>query len=58
LSVVLYGCGAWSLALREESRFRMLVKRMLRKTFGPKKEDIRRAWRKLHITCVTLRDVQ
>jgi hypothetical protein len=41
LSVVLYACGAWCLTLREEHRFRVFVKRMLKKTFEPKKEEIR-----------------
>jgi len=43
LPVVLYGCGTWSLTLREERRLRVL-----RRIFGPKREEKTREWRKLH----------
>jgi hypothetical protein len=47
LSVVLYGCETWSLTLGEEHRLRVFENRVLRKIFGPKKEeDV--SWRKLH----------
>jgi hypothetical protein len=45
-SVVLYGCGTWSLTLGEEHRLRDFEKRVLKKIFGPKREDV--SWRKLH----------
>jgi hypothetical protein len=45
--VVLYGCEIWSLALREEHRLRFSENRMLRKIFGPKREEDG-SWRKLH----------
>jgi hypothetical protein len=47
LPVVLYGCRAWSLTLREEHRLRVLENRVLRRIFGPKNEEDR-LWRKLH----------
>jgi hypothetical protein len=37
--VVLYGCETWSLILREEHRLRVLENRVLRKIFGPKREE-------------------
>jgi hypothetical protein len=46
LPVVLYGCETWSLTLREERRLRIFEKRILRKIFGPKREEDR-SWRKL-----------
>jgi hypothetical protein len=47
LPVVLYGCETWSLTLREEHRLRVLENRVLRRIFGPKREeDV--SWRKLH----------
>jgi hypothetical protein len=47
LPLVLYGCETWSLALREEHRLRVFENRVLRKIFGPKREeDV--SWRKLH----------
>jgi hypothetical protein len=36
LPIVLYGCEARSLTLREEVRLRVLMNRVLRKVFGPK----------------------
>jgi hypothetical protein len=49
LPVVLYGCETWSLALREEHRLRIFEKRVLRKIFGPKRDEVTGEWRKLHI---------
>jgi hypothetical protein len=46
LPVVLYGCEAWSLTLREEHRLRVSENRVL-KIFGPKREEDG-LWRKLH----------
>jgi hypothetical protein len=40
LSVVLYGCETWSLALREELRLRVFENRVLRRVFGPKRDDV------------------
>jgi hypothetical protein len=37
--VVLYECGTWSLTLREEHRLRVCENRVLRRTFGPKREE-------------------
>jgi len=48
LPVVLYGCETWSLTLREERRLRVFENRMLRRVFGPKREEVTREWRKLH----------
>ena len=35
LPVVLYGCETWSLTLREERRLRVFESRILRRIFGP-----------------------
>jgi len=40
LPVVLYGCETWSLTLREERRLRVFENRVLRKVFGPKKDEV------------------
>ena len=48
LCVVLYGCETWSLTLREERRLRVFGSRVLREIFGPKREEVRDEWRKLH----------
>jgi hypothetical protein len=47
LPVVLYGCKTWSLTLREERRLRVFENRVLRRIFGPKREEDR-SWKKLH----------
>jgi hypothetical protein len=48
LPVVLYGCETWSLTLREEHRLRVFENRVLRRIFGPKKNEVTGEWRKLH----------
>jgi hypothetical protein len=49
LPVVLYGCETWSLTLREEHRLRVFENRVLRRIFGPKRDEVTGDWRKLHI---------
>jgi hypothetical protein len=46
--VVLYGCETWSLTLREEHRLRAFENRVLRRIFGPKRDEVTGEWRKLH----------
>jgi hypothetical protein len=48
VSAVLYGCITWSLTLREEHRLRMFENRVLRRIFGPKRDELTGGWRKLH----------
>jgi len=48
LLVVLYGCETWSLTSREERRLRVFENRVLRRIFGPKKEEVTGEWRKLY----------
>jgi hypothetical protein len=48
LPVVLYGCETWSLTLREEHGLRVLENRVLRRIFGPKRDEVTGEWRKLH----------
>jgi hypothetical protein len=38
-----FGCETWSLTLREEHRLRVL-----RRIFGPKRDEVTGEWRKLH----------
>ena len=40
LPVVLYGCETWSLTLREERRLRVFENRVLRRKFGPKRDEV------------------
>jgi hypothetical protein len=40
LSVVLYGCETWSVTLREEHRLRVFENRVLRRIFGPKRDEV------------------
>jgi hypothetical protein len=46
--VILYGCETWSLALREEHRLRVFENRVLRRIFGPKRDEVTEEWKKLH----------
>jgi hypothetical protein len=48
LPFVLYGCETWSLTLREENRLRVFENRVLRRIFGPKRDEVTGEWRKLH----------
>jgi hypothetical protein len=48
IPVVLYGCETWSLTLREERRLRVFDNRVLRRVFGPKRDEVTGEWRKLH----------
>ena len=48
LPVVLYRCENWSLTLREEHRLRVFENRVLRRIFGPRRDEVTREWRKLH----------
>ena len=48
LLVVLFGCETWSLTLREERRLRVFENRVLRRVFGPKRDEVTGKWRKLH----------
>jgi hypothetical protein len=48
LPVVLYDCESWSLTLREECRLRVFENRVLRKIFGPKRDEVTGEWRRLH----------
>jgi hypothetical protein len=40
LPVFLYGCETWSLTWREERRLRVLENRVLRRIFGPKRDEV------------------
>jgi hypothetical protein len=40
LPVVLYGCETWSLTLREEQRLRVFENMVLRRIFGPKRDEV------------------
>jgi hypothetical protein len=42
---VVYG---WSLTLREEGRLRVFENRVLRRIFGPKRDEVTSEWRELH----------
>jgi hypothetical protein len=44
LPVVLYGCEAWSLILREERKLRVFENMVLR-IFGPRRDEVTGEWR-------------
>ena len=40
LPLVLYGCETWSLTLREERRLRVFENRVMRRVYGPKRDEV------------------
>jgi hypothetical protein len=48
LTFVLYRRETWSLALREEYRLRVFENMVLRRIFGPKRDEVTEEWIKLH----------
>jgi hypothetical protein len=44
----LYGCETWSLILREEQTLRVFENRVLKRIFGPKRDEETGEWRRLH----------
>jgi hypothetical protein len=40
LPMILSGCETWSLTLREEHRLRVFENKVLRKIFGPKRDEV------------------
>jgi len=47
LPVVLYGCEAWSMTLREERKLRVFENMVLRRIFGPRRDEVMGEWRRL-----------
>jgi len=48
LPPVLYGCETWLLKLREERKLRVYENMVLRRIFGPRREEVTGEWRRLH----------
>jgi len=48
LPVVLYGCETWSLTRREERKLRVFENMVLKKIFGPRRDEVTGEWRRLH----------
>jgi len=48
LPLVLYGCETWSLTLRNEPSLRVYENWVLRRIFGPERDEVTGEWRKLH----------
>jgi hypothetical protein len=48
LSVVLYGRETLSLTLREERKLRVFENMVLRRIFGPRRDEVTGEWRRLH----------
>jgi hypothetical protein len=49
LSVVPYGCEKWSLIVRKEHKLRVFENRVLRRTYGPKRDGVTGGWK----SCIT-----
>jgi hypothetical protein len=48
LPVVFYGCETWFLKLREEHQLKVFENKVLRRLFGPKRDEVTGEWRKRH----------
>jgi len=48
LPVVLYGCETWSLTLGEERKLSVFENMVLRRIFGPRRDEVTGEWRRLH----------
>jgi len=48
LPVVLYGYETWSLTLRQERKLRVFENMVLRRIFGPRRDEAMGEWRRLH----------
>jgi len=48
LPVVLYGCETWLLTLREDRKLRVFENMVLRRIFGPRSDEVKGEWRRLH----------
>jgi hypothetical protein len=46
LPIVLYGCKTWSLTLKDDRKLGVFENRMLRRIFGPKRDEVTGEWRK------------
>ena len=44
----LYGCETWSLTLREGRKLRVFENMVLRRMFGPRRDEVKGEWRRLH----------
>jgi hypothetical protein len=42
------GCETWFFTLREEHKLRVFENRMLRRIFGPNRDEVMGGWRKFH----------
>jgi len=43
-----YGCETWSLTLRKKRRLRVFENRVMRRIFGPQRDEVTGWWRKSH----------
>ena len=48
LPVILYRCETWSLTLREERKLRVFENMVLRRIFGPRRDEVTAEWSRLH----------
>ena len=47
ISIFIHGCETWSLTLKEECRLKVFENRILRRIFGPKRDE-NGEWKRLH----------
>jgi hypothetical protein len=54
LPVGLHGCETWSLTKREEHRLRVFENRVLRRIFGPRRDEVTGGWKKKYVSGITI----
>ena len=53
----MYGCETWSLTFREEGRLRVFENKVLRRIFGPWRDEVTGEWRRLRVHNEELNDL-
>ena len=48
LPIVLYGHETWTLTLREERKLRVFENKVLRRIFGPRRDEVTGEWKRVH----------
>ena len=48
LPAVLYGCKTWPMTLRKERKLRVFENMVLRRIFGPRRDEVTGEWRRRH----------
>jgi len=48
ITLTIHGCATWSLKTRREGRLRLFENRVMKRIFGPNRDEVTGEWRKVH----------